>query len=134
MWGSIVGVASNVIGMGKNWLESKNRIKETELQHKLDLAEAQKNAKIRLIENSQRADITWDKLSLRNSDWKDEWFTILLSIPVVMCFVPGWDVYVENGFASFSGTPEWYQYAFGIAIASSFGYRKFIDFMERRKG
>jgi len=65
---------------------------------------------------------------------KDEWFTILLSIPMVLCFIPDMAKYVEAGFKALAGTPGWYQWAFGLAVGSSFGYKKIADFMALKKG
>ncbi|MBW2599922.1 MAG: hypothetical protein JRC60_07600 [Deltaproteobacteria bacterium] len=65
---------------------------------------------------------------------KDEWFTIILSIPAIMCFIPGLATYVERGFEALSGCPDWYKWAFMVAVASSFGYRKIADFMALKKG
>jgi len=42
--------------------------------------------------------------------WKDEYVLILLSIPVIMCFVPGYDGYVLAGFIALDATPTWFQY------------------------
>ena len=43
------------------------------------------------------------------SSWKDEYTLIVVSIPAVMAFIPGLDVYVANGFDALSKTPPWYQ-------------------------
>ena len=64
--------------------------------------------------------------------WKDEWFTILLSIPAILAFIPGAVGYVEQGFKALNGMPDWYKAAFGLAVAASFGYRKFIGVMNNK--
>jgi hypothetical protein len=48
---------------------------------------------------------------------------VVLSIPVIMCFVPGLDQYVFRGFESLEKTPEWFQYFLGVAVTSAFGYQ-----------
>jgi len=60
--------------------------------------------------------------------------TIILSIPMVMCFIPGLVVYVERGFAVLQETPEWYRYVIGVAIGSAFGVRSVANFMKLKKG
>ena len=87
------------------------------------------------IAAEQAADIAWENTSITQAGWKDESRTLTLSIPLILCFVPGMDGYVASGFAALNGnTPEWYQYALGAAIGSSFGYCKLMDFMKIRKG
>ena len=54
------------------------------------------------------ADIERTK-GLQNS-WKDEFVLLVLSIPVIMCFIPGYDVYVTAGFTALETTPTWFQY------------------------
>lgn len=130
LWEGIQAVLSPVTDIVKGWQARKTQRLESDLK----IAEAQTNAKIRILETGQQADIAWENLSIQNSGWKDEWFTIVLSIPAVMCFVPGWDGYVFKGFESLKNCPEWYQWGLMIAIASSFGYRKFADFMALKKG
>jgi len=76
--------------------------------------------------------VDWNINAQNNSGWKDEWFTIILSIPMVMCFVPGLADYVQAGFAALETTPMWYQSAVGIAISSSFGYQLYARHMMNR--
>jgi len=54
--------------LGRNFL--KNRL-------------AKSQAKIKAIEN-------WDTIAQANAgnSWKDEWLTILFSIPLILCFIP----------------------------------------------
>lgn len=89
---------------------------------------------IEKLQTGQAADIAWEQTSISNSGWKDEWFTLLLSIPAVMCFIPGGAEFVVAGFTAFDGCPEWYKWAFSIAVASSFGFRKLADIMSLKKG
>lgn len=130
-WKNIIaGLLTPVTELAKGW---QNR-REAKLKSDLRVNEAATNAKIRRLETGQRADIAWENLSITNSGWKDEWFTIILSIPAILCFIPGMDVYVYNGFSSLKNCPGWYSWALCIAVASSFGYRKFADLMAIKKG
>jgi hypothetical protein len=58
---------------------------------------------------------------VENAGWRPGYWTVVLSIPVIMCFVPGLDQYVFRGFETLQKTPEWFQYFLGVAITSSFG-------------
>jgi hypothetical protein len=118
--------------MGREWLEGRRKIKQAKVEGEIKVVEARTEATIEYAKTEQGIRADWNKLSIENAGWKDEWFTILLSIPMVLCFIPGGAQYVEAGFTALrETTPEWYQYAFLVAVASSFGFKKLADI--RRK-
>ena len=96
-------------------------------------AKAEAEAQVMVNASNQVGD--WEKIQAQNAgnSWKDEWLTVLFSIPLVMAFIPGGIVYVERGFAALEGMPEWYQYTLSIIVAASFGVRSAIGFMKARK-
>jgi hypothetical protein len=55
--------------------------------------------------------------------WKDEYLLILISIPVILAFIPYMVPYVTAGFAVLTGLPMWYQWSFTGIIAATFGLR-----------
>ena len=68
-------------------------------------------------------------LEARQSDWKDEFILILLSLPILML---GWAVYSDDPsamdkmklfFEYFSDLPFWYQTIFVGVIASVYGLK-----------
>lgn len=84
--------------------------------------------------------------------WKDEYWTIILSLPFVQlilappveiamneeAYVNGqWTNAVVSGLESLSLVPEWYQYLFGIAVLASFGIKPTVkkarELMSKRK-
>ena len=123
-------VAAPVASMVTGWQKRKT----AKLDSDLAISQAKTTANIKKIETGQTADIAWEKTSLEQSGWKDEYWTIVLSIPMVMCFIPGLVVYVEKGFAALQQTPEWYRYVIGVAIGSAFGVRQIANFMNLKKG
>ena len=71
--------------------------------------------------------------------WKDEFWTIVLSVPI---FMIGYAIVandttvidrVKEGFDALAGLPEWYQYLLFIAISSSFGVKGVSKLMSLRK-
>lgn len=129
-----MGVLSAVSEPIKEIVGGWQKRKTVKLAGDIKIAEAKTNAHIKKIETGQAADIAWEKTSIENSSWKDEFWTIILSIPMILCFIPGFEGYVVMGFAALENVPDWYQYAVGIAISSAFGVRKFADFMKLKKG
>ena len=128
---TILGVVGKPIATTiEGWTERR----KVKLESELKIAQAKTDATIRRLQTQQEADIAWENLSIQNSGWKDEYLLIILSIPVIMCFIPGLDVYVFAGFKALDQTPEWYKWCFMITVASSFGYKKIADFMALKKG
>ena len=86
---------------------------------------ALKNAEAIVYEKKATAEIDWDLEAIKGSQnsWKDEWLTILFSIPMILAFVPGMEGVVQQGFSQLEAMPEWYQYSLGIIVAASFGIR-----------
>lgn len=128
---TILGVIGKPIA---STIEGWTARKKVKLEGDLKIAQAKTEATITRLQTKQEADIAWENLSIQNSGWKDEYLTILLSIPIVMCFIPYLNSYVFAGFAALDKCPEWYKWCFMIVVASSFGYRKVADFMALRKG
>jgi len=98
------------------------------------IAEAKTTSMVKRLETSQDADIAWERTSLENAGWKDEFLLIVFSIPVIMCFIPGMDVYVSKGFDALDKTPQWFQWSYMVMVASSYGYKKLADLMALKKG
>lgn len=55
--------------------------------------------------------------------WREDWFSILLSIPLVGAFFPSVADDILAGFEVLNKMPEYYQYWVAVAILSSFGIR-----------
>ena len=107
MIGAIIGAVGEIAG---SWVKGK-----------ADEAKAKQEAKLKMIQN----DGNWEQIMARgaSTSWKDEWFTIILSIPLIGAFVPEFVPYIMSGFDALERTPEWYQWAVLAAISASFGLR-----------
>ena len=130
VFGAIKMVAAPITQVVTGWQARKT----VKLEGDLAVAKAVTDARIEKVKIGQAADIAWEKTSLDQSGWKDEYWTIILSIPMVMCFIPGLVIYVERGFMVLQETPEWYRYVIGVAIGSAFGVKSVANFMKLKKG
>lgn len=107
------------------------------LSNKAEEKQAKHQAKMSVIQN----DADWEsKMADASKDsWKDEFWTIVLAIPVFMVgyAIAANDVTViarvATGFEALEKLPEWYQYLLFIAISSSFGIRGVDKIMQMRK-
>jgi hypothetical protein len=77
------------------------------------------------LKNSDNALAEWESIQAENGrySWKDEFWTIVLAIPLVMCFIPSLVPYVQAGFVVLKTMPPFYQAWLGVAILSSFGIK-----------
>lgn len=93
------------------------------------------NAETSLMEKKIRGEIDWDIQAQKNSadSWKDEYLTIIFSIPLILCFIPSTVEYVVMGFEALSYCPDWYFYTLGIIVSASFGIRGATRLFNRKK-
>ena len=94
-------------------------------KHKNEIKQAETEGRIAVITKAADNVADWEKLQAQGSQnsWKDEYWTIVLSIPAIMSFVPGLVDYVAAGFAALQLMPDWYQWILLGAIGASFGIR-----------
>lgn len=135
IWSFITDVVGNALGIGRDYLASKRREAEARSKTLLAIEEAKAKSAIKVAETGQLADIQWDAIAQQNAgaSWKDEWLTILVSIPIIMCFIPGLDKYATRGFEILGQTPDWFRYTFGLIVAASFGVKKAAEIISGRK-
>ena len=120
---AIIGPISN---MGKQYMENKAAEKQ-----------AKHEAKMNIIQN----DADWESkmADASASSWKDEFWTIILAVPI---FMVGYAIIADDmtvvdrtkqAFQTLTELPEWYQYLLFIAISSSFGIKGVAKIMGMRK-
>ena len=114
----LIGPIANLAG---TWLDGK--VEKTKAEAATKVARAKAEATV--MERKATGEIDWDLEMAKGSQssWKDEWLTVLFSIPLVMAFIPGMEEVVANGFKQLNEMPEWYQYSLGVIVAASFGVR-----------
>ena len=67
------------------------------------------------------------------SSWKDEWLTILFSIPLILAFCGEWGRgVVAEGFNALEQMPSYYQYTLGVIVSASFAVRSATKFFGRK--
>ena len=124
---ALIGPIANLAG---TWLSGK--VEEKKAHSATKVAKAQAEAIV--MQKKATGEIDWDLEMAKGSQssWKDEWLTILFSIPLILAFIPGMEEVVANGFAQLQAMPEWYQYSLGVIVAASFGVRSATKFFGKR--
>lgn len=107
MWQALIGPLTELVS---GHFKRKSEEKQAQHERKLEVIKHESN---------------WDNIQATNSgtSWKDEWFTLLFSIPLVMAFVPEMVHIVKSGFEVLDQMPDWYKGFLGAAVAASFGIR-----------
>ncbi len=110
----------------------EGKVEEKKAQSATKVAKAQAEAVV--MQKKATGEIDWDLEMAKGSQssWKDEWLTILFSIPLILAFIPGMEEVVANGFAQLEAMPQWYQYSLGIIVAASFGVRSATKFFGKK--
>ena len=107
--GSITGLATSII-------DGKTQIKLTEAEIK---------------KKQLTGEIDWDLAAIQatQNSWKDEWITLLFSIPLILAFCGDWgNSIVQAGFLALETMPTWYQYSLGGIVSASIGIRSVSKF------
>jgi len=121
---SILGsVLGDLGGKVVEALSSRSQRKHEQKVQALELEKLRHSKQIELIQNGQELDNAWELEQIKNSGWKDEFVLLLLSIPLIMSFIPNMQPYVVEGFDALSGTPDWYQWLILSVFAAIYGIR-----------
>lgn len=107
MWQALIAPISELVG---GYFKRKAEEKQAQHERKLEVIKHEAN---------------WDNIQASNAgtSWKDEFFTLLFSVPLVMAFIPEAVPIVSDGFKVLEGMPDWYKAFLGAAVAASFGIR-----------
>lgn len=120
----IFSIFKPIFSIGKTYIEGKNTV-----------AKARAEAQATVLTTAAQSSADWERIQATNagSSWKDEWLTILFSVPLVLCFFPDSVQYVNQGFVALEAMPDWYQYTLSVIVAASFGVRSAVGLMKAKK-
>jgi hypothetical protein len=93
------------------------KVKRLENQAKMEDAKAQRAIK------ELDSDTAWELKQLEKQGWKDDWVLILLSIPLVLVFIPQLAPFIYQGFAVLATTPDWYRWLIMLVFTAIYGIR-----------
>jgi hypothetical protein len=126
---ALIGPVGSLLG---TWLEGKVETKKAETVAKVATAKAEAT----IMEKKATGEIDWNLEMAKGSQnsWKDEWLTILFSVPLVLAFCGDWGrQVVTDGFSALETMPEFYRYTLGVIVAASFGVRSATKFFGNKK-
>ena len=123
---------SPIANLAGTWLNGK--VEEKAALNKVKVAKAEAEAQIMVSAATSEAE--WDRIMANASanSWKDEWLTILFSIPLILAFCGDWGrAIVSEGFTALEAMPSYYQYTLGVIVSASFGVRAATKFFGGKK-
>ena len=129
MIGALLGPVAN---LASTWMQGK--VEQRAAETKAKVAKAEAEAQIMLSAATSEAE--WEKIMAKGSQesWKDEWLTILFSVPLILSFCGDWGrTITEQGFMALEAMPSWYQYTLGVIVSASFGVRSATKFFGGKK-
>jgi hypothetical protein len=108
-----------------DYFKRRMEIKAQDRQQERAIKQATVERQIELIKEGLHADMSWEMEFAKQaaSSYKDEYTLIVVSIPAVLAFIPGMDVYVAHGFEALSKTPGWYQLMLVTLFFATVGIR-----------
>jgi len=119
---------SGIFGIGKQYMT--NKAEKTQAKHEREIT---------VIKGDQ----VWDEIQANNSNnsWKDEYLTIILTLPFVAMFLAvvfGAEEMVARFKIAFTvldqDVPDEYWYLLSVVVAASFGVKKIIDVIKAKRG
>ena len=124
MWAKIIAtLTGQTVEAVLNYKNVKRTLKANIVLERLKGKAEYERAKTLRAENSEGRDHEWELESIKNSGWKDEWVLIVLSIPMIMVFIPFTQPIVASGFAALDTTPLWYRTTVMTIYLATFGLR-----------
>ncbi|NYZ70085.1 hypothetical protein H0A36_29145 [Endozoicomonas sp. SM1973] len=112
-------IINTVTGLFQSYLTNK--------QHKAELKQAVHQKQLDEIQQGNISASELDSISIQSRGWKDDFLLIITVLPLVICFVPGMSIYIQDGFDALKASvPEWYLYALALVFIDTFGFRRIL--------
>lgn len=120
--GAFLGAPAEQIA---EYLKDKQRLKQELKLEKLKGQIADKQATTKLADKRAEETHSWGMAHIANSGWKDEFVLLVVSVPVILGFIPGGAMYATAGFAALDKMPVWYQVLLVTVYLAIYGVRAY---------
>lgn len=109
--------------IGKTWLEGHQKAAARRDRLEEAKTKAEEARLTKYLEDEGSYDIEAQRQM--QFSWKDEYLTILMSLPFIASFIPGVQDYAARGWEYVAMAPAWYTWSFIGIIVATFGLRGF---------
>ena len=136
MFGILGSLGTAIVSGVSDYFKGRQEIKKVELEADKMLIMAEAQAKADRLKREAEMDYDLDKIAMQNMEksWKDELILLIWLTPVVMSFIPEYQIYVTNGFASLALVPDWYMYILVGMVVVIYGMRGLLRMMIEKFG
>mgnify|MGYP000300704465 CR=1 FL=1 len=124
----LLGPVADIAG---NWVDGK--VQETKAKAAVKVEKAKAEAEVHKKVAAGKVDWEANMADATKGSWKDEYLTVVLTIPAICVFIPGLTDYVREGFQVLESLPSFYQNLLYICVTASFGI-KASDMFKGRGG
>ncbi|AUG88479.1 hypothetical protein PQC39_gp115 [Vibrio phage Vp_R1] len=108
-------IITSIFGLISDWFVGKRKIKEAKIDREVLALTSEEDWNVVQAESSK-------------GSWKDEYWTLIFSIPLILCFFPDMVPHVQAGFEALNNTPDWYINCVLALVAASVGLRSILRF------
>ena len=125
----MIPIISAVAQVATTWVSGKAEAARIKSEAKLETTKA----KAEVMKKVAAGELDWNQTMAEasNKSWKDEWLTILVSIPLILAFTGHEDI-VMRGFEALEKMPDFYKTAVGVVFAASFGIQSIKNMMNKK--
>ena len=117
----IGGIISGIVSLGKTiggGILEKSKIKA---EGKIEIKKAKIKSEVRRLE--LRGEMDLSAMKGMQFSWKDEYILVLMSIPLILAFIPPMTPHVKDGFGIINELPEWYRWSWMGIVTATYGLR-----------
>ena len=126
MFQALIGPIASLAGTFLEGQVTKSKAKAT-------LAQTEAEAKAEILKTAATHDSKWELIMAEStkSSIKDEMVTLVILVPVILCFIPGMEDVVKTGFQRLSELPDWYTYLLFLTCSAALGIKSLDKFRKK---
>lgn len=121
--GILSSLVSGLISPVVNYFNTRQQLSAQEAANKLAFLKAVGDRQAQLVSQGLAADATWELESIKAGQQYRGFELYVISVPIIMCFIPGGAAYVDAGFKAIAQTPNWFQLTFMVLFFANYGVR-----------
>ena len=110
----MLGLVTAITNLAGTWVSAK-----------AESTKATAEAKATALKTAAQSTADWERIMAEASknSWKDEWLTIVFSIPLILVFIPEMVPHIQAGFNALATLPTWYHEILMVIVLASFGVK-----------
>lgn len=115
-----------LINIGREWLGHRSKMAQVKRDSEVRIAETKTVATIKRIADGDANAARLDEVSIATRGYKDDYLLFLITVPVIMAFIPELRQYALDGFTALTELPEWYMWVLLGVYIDTFGFRRML--------